>query len=65
MEWCEIPVFQFLKIRKLYFRWNIKIKYVTDVSFSVISSNTKDYTYLSLGGEHLKVKRLHKFQLKK
>jgi len=42
MERCEIRAFQFLKLRKKNISWNIKIKYVTDIFFSVSSCSTKN-----------------------
>ena len=44
MEQCEKCAFQFLKMRIMNRRWNIKTKYVTDFLLSVRSSSMKDYT---------------------
>ena len=56
MEKCEIVPFQLIEIRKMNIRGIIKIKYVTNVILSFVSSRMK---FILLNrGEHIKVKRL-------
>jgi len=55
---CEKRAFELLKIRKNKIKWYIKTKCVTDILLTVRSSSIKGYN-LSLGGEHIKDKRLH------
>jgi len=60
MEPCEERAFQLVKMRKKNISWNIKIKNVTDFFLIVRSSSMKDLLVLRV--EHIKVKKLLKFQ---